>query len=181
MNVGEILSGIRSRVGTENLSETCRKDGCRVSMKDVPTSRIVVDADRAFPAHNVEGKRCDYVLFFIDTAADTLVIVPMELKSGRVNASEASKASKQLQAGAEFANRFTRGHSGVKPTCHPILFYGKGIHPMERKALNRAKVTFQNQKLTIKTARCNQPENLSRVLTSIRPTSRPIPASTDWH
>lgn len=98
MNVDEILSGIRSRVGTENLSNTCRKDGCRVSMEDVPTPRIVVDADRAFPAHNVEGKRCDYVLFFIGTAADTLVIVPMELKGGTV---DASVTSEQLQCGGE--------------------------------------------------------------------------------
>ena len=177
MNVDDILSGIRSRVGRENLSNTCRKDGCRVSMEDVPTPRIVVDADRAFPAHNVEGKRCDYVLFFIGTAADTLVIVPMELKGGTV---DASVTSEQLQGGAKFADRMTRGHSGVKPTCHPILFHGNRIHKMERKALNRTKVTFRNQQLTIKTARCNQPKNLSRVLTSIRPMSRPIPASTDW-
>lgn len=163
MNADDILSGIRSRVRTDNLSATCSRDGCQVSMTDVPASRIVVDADRAFPAHHVEGKRCDYVLFFIGTAADTLVIVPMELKSGTVDASEASE---QLQGGAKFADRFTPDHSGVKPTCHPILFHGKPIHEKERKALNRAKVTFRSQQLTIKTARCGQPKNLSRVLKS---------------
>lgn len=163
MNADDILSGIRSRVGTDNLSDTCSRDGCQVSMTDVPASRIVVDADRAFPAHHVEGKRCDYVLFFIGTAADTLVIVPMELKSGGINA---SAASEQLQQGTKFADRFTPDHSGVKPTCHPILFHGKRIDEKDRKALNRAKVTFRSQKLTIKTARCGQPKNLSRVLKS---------------
>lgn len=161
MNVDDVLSGIRSRVRTDNLSDTYSRDGCRVCMTDVPTSRIAVDADRAFPAHNVEGKRCDYVLFFIGTAADTLVIVPMELKSGKVDVSDASK---QLQGGAKFAELMTRGHPGVKPTCHPILFHGNRIHKMERKALNRAKVTFRNRQLTIKTARCGQP--LARVLKS---------------
>ena len=161
MNVDEILSGIRSRVGTDNLSNTCSRDGCRVSMTDVPTPRIVVDADRAFPAHNREGKRCDYILFFIGAAKNTLVMVPMELKSGKVKASEASD---QLRQGAEFADRFTPDHSGVKPTCHPILFHGKPIHEKERKALNRTKVTFRSQQLTIKTARCGRPRNLSRVL-----------------
>ena len=161
MNVDEILSGIRSRVGTHNLSNTCSRDGCRVSMKDVPTSRVLVNADRAFSAHNTEGRRCDYILFFIGAAADTLVIVPMELTSGTVNV---SVKSKQLQRGAEFADRFTPDHSGVNPTCHPILFHGKRIHERDRKALNRAKVTFRNQKLTIKTARCGRPKNLSSIL-----------------
>lgn len=161
MNVDTILSGIRLQVGTVNLSKTCSRDGCRVSMKDVPTSRVLVDADCAFSAHNIEGRRCDYVLFFIGAAEDTLVMVPMELKSGNV---DASAASEQLQASAEFADRFTRDHSGIKPTCRPILFHGNRIHEKDRKALNRAKVTFRNQQLTIKTARCNQRRNLSRVL-----------------
>lgn len=161
MNVDEILSGIRSRVGTDNLTKTCSRDGCRVSMEDVPTSRVLVNADRAFSAHNTEGKRCDYVLFFIGASKDTLVMVPMELKRGKI---DASAASEQLQRGTEFADRFTPDHSGVNPTCHPILFHGKPIHEKERKDLNRAKVKFRNQQLTIKTARCNQPRNLSRVL-----------------
>ena len=161
MNVDEILSGIRSRVGTDNLSDTCSRDGCQVSMKKVPSHRIVVDADRAFPAHNIKGKRCDYILFFIGAAKDTLVMVPIELKSGTV---DASVASEQLQRGAEFADLITRDHSGVKPTCHPILFHGKPIHEKERKELNRAKVRFRSQQLTIKTARCSQRRNLAHVL-----------------
>lgn len=91
MNVDTILSGIRLQVGTVNLSKTCSRDGCLVSMKDVPTSRVLVDADCAFSAHNIEGRRCDYVLFFIGAAEDTLVMVPMELKSGNVDASAASE------------------------------------------------------------------------------------------
>lgn len=161
MNVDEILSGIRSRVGTDNLSNTCSRDGCRVSMEDVPTSRVLVDADRAFPSHNIKGKRCDYILFFLGAAEDILAIVPMELTSGTV---DASVKSKQLQRGAEFADRFTPDHSGVKPTCHPILFHGKSIHKKELIDLNRTKVKFRNQQLTIKTARCGRPRNLSRVL-----------------
>ena len=161
MNVDEILSWIRSRVGTDNLSDTCKRDGCRVFLEDVPHPRVVVDADRAFPAHNIKGKRCDYILFFIGATEDTLVMVPMELKSGKVHA---SAASEQLQGGAEFADRFTPDHSSVKPTCHPILFHGKPIHEKERKELNRAKVRFRSQQLTIKTARCSQRRNLAHVL-----------------
>ena len=88
-------------------------------------------------------------------------MVPMELKSGGVNA---STASEQLQRGAELAERFTRNRITVGVVCHPILFHGKRIHEKARKALNRAKVQFRGRQLTIKTARCGQPGNLANVL-----------------
>ncbi len=105
------------------------------------------------------GKRCDYVLFWAAGAHETLVTVPLELKSGDVDASEASA---QLQQGAAFADRFIR--SDVTSTCHPILVHGGRVHPYQRRTLNRAKVHFRGQQLTIKTARCNHPGNLMQAL-----------------
>ncbi len=99
------------------------------------------------------------VLFFISAAKNTLFAVPMELKSGGVDASEVSA---QLQRGAEFAERFAP--SAFRSICHPVLFHGKSIHPKQRKTLNRTKVRFRGRQLTIKTARCNQPRNLARAL-----------------
>ena len=128
-------------------------------MEDVPPRRVVVDADRAFPAHGMEGRRCDYVLFFMRVSKDALFGVPMELKSGSV---DASQVSEQLQQGADFVHRFMP--TVVKSFCHPVLFHGRGLHPKQRKTLNRAKVRFRGRELTITTARCNRPKNLSRVL-----------------
>ena len=85
--MNQVLDRIRSQVGEENLTDSCGGDKCQVYMTDVPFPRVLVDADLAFPAHGMKGKRCDYVLFFIDAiGADksTLVTVPMELKSGDV-------------------------------------------------------------------------------------------------
>ena len=152
---------IRARVGRENLSESCSRDGCRVYMTDVPSPRIVVDVDRASRTHEIAGRRCDYILFFTRSACDTLVMVPMELKSGGV---DASTASEQLQRGVELAERFSRNRIDVRSVCHPVLFHGKRIHEKARKALNRAKVRFRGRQLTIKTARCGQPRNLANVL-----------------
>ena len=157
--MNEVLDAIRSQVGAENLSESCGRAGCWVSMEDVPSPRVVVDADRAFPSHGMESKRCDYVLFYMDVSKGALFAVPMELKSGTV---DASQVSEQLQRGAEFVDRFTS--SVFKSFYHPVLFHGKSIHPKQRKTLNRAKVRFRGRKLTITTARCNRPKNLSRVL-----------------
>ena len=159
--MSKIFNRIRAQVGPENLSESCSRDGCRVYMTDVPSPRIVVDVDRASQAHGISGKRCDYILFFTSGTRDTLVMVPMELKSGTVNA---STASEQLQQGAELAERFTRNRIAVGAVCYPILFHGKRIHEKARKALNRAKVPFRGRQLTIKTARCGQPGNLANVL-----------------
>ena len=131
-------------------------------MTGVPSPRVVVDADRAFPAHDVKGKRCDYLLFFIAAGAHTLVVAPIELKSGDV---DASTASEQLQQGAKFANHVVPDQS--ETVCHPILFHGRSIHPIQRRALNRAKVLFRDRRLTIKTARCNRPRNLARVLSGV--------------
>ena len=159
--MNKVLNRIRSLVGAENLSSSCKRDGCRVFMKDVPSQRVLVDADLAFPAHAMGGKRCDYVLFFIDADEDTLVTVPMELKGGGVDASETSE---QLQRGAEFAHRFVP--QTFRSRCHPVLFHSGSIHPKQRRTLNRAKVRFRGCQLTIKTARCNHPGNLARALSS---------------
>ena len=161
MATNRTLSRIRAQVGTENLSESCSRDGCRVYMTDVPFPRIVVDVDRASRTHGIVGKRCDYVLFFTRSTCDTLVMVPMELKSGGV---DASTVSEQLQRGVDLAERFTRNRIDVRSVCHPVLFHGKHIHEKARKALNRAKVRFRGRRLTIKTARCGQPGNLANVL-----------------
>ena len=155
------LSRIHAQVGTENLSKSCSRDGCQVYMTDVPSPRIVVDVDRASRTHEIAGKRCDYILFFVNATRNTLVIVPMELKSGGI---DASVVSEQLQRGVELAERFTHNRIEVRSICHPILFHGKRIHEKARKALNRAKVRFRGQQLTIKTARCGQPRNLANVL-----------------
>ena len=155
MSRGEVLDTIRSRVGEENLSSSHGREGCRVYMDGVPSSRITVDADLAFPAHGIEGSRCDLILFLLDTEG-RLLTVPMELKSGNVDASEAHG---QLQQGANFAARVAL--QGIESVCHPILFYGKRIHQKQLRTLNRLKVSYRGQRLTVKIARCNRPGNLA--------------------
>ena len=157
--MSKVLAEIRAHVGDGSLSDSCRRNGCRVFMQDAPSPRVLVDADLAFPAHEMEGKRCDFVLFFTGTNKDTLFAVPMELKRGGVDASEVSA---QLQRGADFAHRFSP--QGFKAVCHPVLFHGGSIHPKQRRTLNRAKVHFRGLPLTIKTARCNRPGNLALAL-----------------
>lgn len=103
-----------------------------------------------------EGRQGDYVFFFMDAAKNALVTVPMELKSGAV---DASKAHEQLQQAATYAENLVK--KGSKTICHPILVHGGSVHPKQRKTLNRAKIRFHDHQLTIKTARCDRPRNLA--------------------
>ena len=152
------LDRIRATAGPGNCVESCSRDGCRVDMAGVPADRAIVDADKAFPAHGWDGKRCDFVLF-AELEDGRLLVAPIELKSGDVDASEAAR---QLQGGAAFAERVGRPPSNA--ICRPVLLHGKGLHPAQRKTLGRNKVVFQGRKLTVKTARCDEPRNLARVL-----------------
>ncbi|MDE0297591.1 MAG: hypothetical protein OXN17_03060 [Candidatus Poribacteria bacterium] len=158
--MNEILAEIRLRVCVENLARSCKEEGCEASLEDIPYPRVVVDANKAFPAQAMEGQRCDYILFFMNAAEDTLFTVPIELKSGKVDASEAIN---QLQGGAAFANRFTP--TSFRSICRPILFHGtRRIHEEERKELGRKKISFRDDKLTVKTARCSKSKNLAIAL-----------------
>ena len=158
MNKSEVLDAIRSKVGAENLSSSYKREGCRVYMTDVPFPRVVVDADLAFPAHNRDGKRCDFILFLFDNKGRFL-IAPIELKGRNVDASEAFE---QLQQGADFAAGVAAQTPGT--LCRPILFHRRKIHLKQLRKLNRAKVRFRGRNLTITIARCNRPGNLARAL-----------------
>ena len=122
-----------SRVGEENLSRSHRREGCRVYLDGVPSPRIAVDADLAFPDHSFEGSRCDLVIFLVDTDGK-LLTVPAELKAGNVDASEVHG---QLQQGANFAVRVAL--RGMESKLIPVVFYGKRIHPKQLRTLNRLK------------------------------------------
>ena len=157
--MNEILENIKENVGEENLSESCEENDCIASLEAVPLPRVVVDANKAFPAHKIGGKRCDCIVFFMNAAEDRLVTVPIELKGGSVDASEVFE---QLQQGASFADRFVpRNHNSI---CSPILIHGQGIHKSQQKKLNRAKVRFRGTDCTIERGRCDRPRNLANAL-----------------
>ena len=152
------LAHIRSKVGAGSLAESCKRKGCRVDMDGIPACRVIVDMDKIAAARSAEGKRCDFVLF-LSQERGKLIVAPIELKSGYVDGSEAAE---QLCSGTGFADRASPAKT--KLCCQPILFHGKGIDPLQRRALNRSKITFRGTKLTIKTARCGRPRDLAGAL-----------------
>ena len=156
--MNDMLDEICAQVGVENLAVTCNRDGCDVSMSDIPSDRIIVDADLAFPAHSWKGERCDFIVFLC-YEDESLRAVPIELKSGEV---AIAKAVRQLRKGAKFVDKF--GPKEPSPVCRPILIHGRPMSPRNRTRLNRLKVSFRGLNLTIKTARCGVQGNLALAL-----------------
>lgn len=152
------LDNIRLQIGAENLADTCNRDGCEVSLTDVPRDRIIVDADLAFPAHGDTGERCDFIVFIISSDRN-LLGAPVELKSGN---KYLAKTVRQLRKGAQFVDRYApKNPSSI---CRPILIHGSRISSNDRRRLNRLKVPFRGLDLTIKTAHCGLPGNLAFAL-----------------
>lgn len=153
-----VVDRIRARVGPGNCVDSCSRDGCRVDMTGLPMDRAIVDVDKAFPARELDGKRCDFVLV-AERSDAPLLVAPVELKSGKVNFLEALE---QLRGGAKFADWIAEPASNAE--CQPVLIHGKGFHKAEHRMLNRRKVAFRGRKLTVKIARCDEPRNLARAL-----------------
>ena len=154
--MSEVLEGIRTAVGEDNLSESLSRDECGVDATGLPAQRVIVDVDQAFAAHQWTGSRCDFVVFFPAADERYAVTVPLELKSGRA---DVSQVSRQLQQGADFAARFAPANA----VCRPVLIHGKRIN---LRALNRAKVRFRDRHMTIRAGRCNRAGNLAQALSS---------------
>ncbi len=154
--MAETLDLIRDRVGRCFVIGSCKEKGCKASMEGIPRDRVLVSADKALPAHRIDGKRCDCVLFFMCDAKGTLIISPIELKSGNVDASDVCG---QLENGVKFAACVVP--QDVISDCQPLLIHRKRIHDVERRALNRKKIRFRNHSVTIKTARCSRPKNVA--------------------
>ena len=152
MSQNEILENIRDQVGRENLfnGNSFRRGRCSVNLTGVSENdRVVVDLDKVFPSGQRVRNQCECILFYFDATAN-FVVVPIELKDGEVDASEASN---QLKGGAAFAVDYIP--SGSKSVCYPFLFHN-GISKAEVRQLSKSqsRIRLQGKSYEIKTARC---------------------------
>ncbi|MDE0425044.1 MAG: hypothetical protein OXN25_09265 [Candidatus Poribacteria bacterium] len=157
MNLHRHLEEIRRWIGHRRAT-SYTKEGCRVSMASIPSERVVLDVDLAFPTDRADTNQCDFVLFYIDTSKECLVGVPMELKGS----TDASKIIQQLQEGARIIDRLAS--NTVKTVCIPIAFHRRKIHKAQLKKLKTSRVTFRGEEFPINTTRCSYEGNLAQAL-----------------
>lgn len=161
VNVNRVLDEIRAQVGTENLINSCSGEGCRVDMTDIPSERVVIDVEREFDSRKMTEKRCDRLLFFIETADNNLVAAPIELKSGKA---EQSEVTEKLQNSLHFAANIAPRTRALTTVYRPILFEGRGIKWTNPKGTKQFNVNFRGRKTRIRVGRCGKSENLVRAL-----------------
>ena len=158
MSLHEALEGIRQWVGNKKATSPYTKEGCRVSMANIPSARVVLDVDLVVPTGRSSTNQCDFVLFYIDVAQNSLIGVPLELKGSP----DASKITKQLQEGAHIIDRLVP--STVKTDCVPVTFHRRKIHKAQLKKLKTSRVTFRGEEFPINTTRCGYEGNLAQAL-----------------
>ena len=158
VNLHEALEEIRQWVGDRKATSPYTKEGCRVSMANIPSERVVLDVDLAFPTDKADTNQCDFVLFYTDTVQNSLVVVPMELKGS----ADASKVKRQLQEGVRMIGSLVP--RTIETNCIPVTFHRRKIHKAQLKRLKTSRVTFRGEEFPINTTRCSYEGNLAQAL-----------------
>ena len=158
VNLHEALEEIRQRIGNRRAT-SYTKEGCRVSMANIPSERVVLDVDLATPRDRANTNQCDFILFYIDSTQNILVGVPMELKRGDVDASEAVA---QLQAGARIVDHYIPNDVNINLIM--VLVHGGNIHRSQRNRLRTSRVRFRGEEFPINTTKCSYQGNLAQAL-----------------
>ena len=146
-----LLSTVCSKICQSCVVNRCQKDQCGVSLPLVPAcKRLIIDCDKPGSPFNSNDKKCD-CLIFEEAQNGTVRAIPIELKSGRIRASEVIE---QLQAGARVVGNLIPPGTAVQ--LQPLLAYGS-IPKGERAALDKGLVRFRGQGIRISKIRCGQP------------------------
>ena len=121
-------------------------------LKNAPEPSILIDMDHPRAPVGQNESRCDYI--FIG-GSNSVLLVPLELKRGKPNASETVR---QLQAGADIADtQIIPREEQVR--FLPVVFHGGSLRRPEliqfRARPNR--ILFRGKRINIKLARCGTP------------------------
>ena len=149
--MADLIDQIKKNLHKECLKKgKLRKKGCFVSLKNAPRPSIAIDMDKPQAPVGQNETKCDYI--FIGGSGNVF-LVPLELKRGKLDASEVVK---QLQAGANIAdNRIIPMGEGVQFV--PVAVCGGKFHRAERDRLAQRKIRFRSQSSNVRLLRCGDP------------------------
>ena len=142
-----LVAHVAGQIASQCLVRRCDKEGCVVSTAGAPKPRLLVDLD--CDHLGLSGQtRCDYLFVAEDDGAAAWV-VPMELKSGRLSASQVTT---QLQAGADLADGWLS--DGTSFRLVPVLVHAKPMRRQARENFRRATVCLRGRRRQIVRIRC---------------------------
>ena len=152
-----LVRTVRDQVSEECLVSRCRKNGCSISLREVPPARLIIDCDHQDAPLDRNRKHCDY-LFFADATDGADWIVPMEFKGGQV---KVGTIVRQLQAGARTIESLVPQNKEFR--FRPTAVH-KGIHTQQRRQLKRRPVHFHGRSVIVRLLPCGG--RLVQVLTT---------------
>ena len=162
MSESQVFGEIRRQINKDSLIDSCSGERCTVDMADIPSNRVVIHVEKEFDFQKRSEKRCDRLLFFINTER-RLVAVPIELKSGTA---EESDVVAQLENILKFAESIAPDTKTWKTEYCPVLFLGRSIKWRSPKGLKQLMVQFRGKKLPVLIGKCGAPKNLANMLTN---------------
>lgn len=122
------------------------KKGCKVKLDAVPSSRIVIDFDKAGSPLSSNDVRCDYLA--VVNGSKTEFVIPLELMKGGL---DSSKVVVQLQAGANFAQKHISRNQVV--SFRPVAVTGSAPK-REREKLRNSPVKFHGKAAIVDRIAC---------------------------
>ena len=127
-----------------------KKEGCSVSLKDAPRRRLIVDFDKSGSPLGANDTRCDYLLV-AEERGSTAWVAPIEIKRGRLDASEAVE---QLRAGARVAEQLVP--SPMRVDFRPVA--ASGGNKAERAELRNRQnmIRFHGQTEYVRFLNCGE-------------------------
>ena len=161
MNERQVFSEIQRQINRDNLINSCSGEGCTVDIEGVPSKRIIVHVENEFDLQKRTEKRCDRLLFFVNTE-NRLVAVPIELKSGTAQESDVVE---KLENSLKFAERIASATSTSRTEYCPVLFHGRDIKWNNPRGLKQLRVRFRGNLLVLR-GKCGGKNHLANLLTN---------------
>lgn len=161
MNERQVFGEIQRQINRDSLINSCSGEGCTVDMEGVPSKRIIVHVENEFDLQKRTEKRCDRLLFFVNTE-NRLVAVPIELKSGTAQESDVVE---KLENSLKFAERIASATSTSRTEYCPVLFHGRDIKWNNPRGLKQLRVRFRGDLLVLR-GKCGGKNHLANLLTN---------------
>ena len=160
MNERQFFDKIRQQINADSLTTSCSGKGCTVDMADIPRNRIIIHVENEFDFQERAEKRCDRLLFFINTEK-RVVAVPIELKSGKAGESDVVK---KLENSLKFAEDLLENTDILNFEYCPVLFHKRGISWSSTSGLKQLRIQFRGKKLQVLIGKCSGKKHLARIL-----------------
>ena len=150
--MADIVKTLGDQLPVECQATKCSGAGCSLKLNNLPKPYVLIDMDCKELEHPT-GNRCDFIFISGEDVINKkdAWIVPIELKSGRL---DASQVIKQLQSGSNFAASIMP--QNVRVQFIPIAAHGGRAHSREIKKLRQQRIRFRQIQAQIKLTRCGR-------------------------